>query len=218
MRISHERMLKLERVAANRQFDLTVVLENVHDTHNIAAIMRSCDCVGVYEIFVLYTEPQLNEQRLKIGSKTSGGASRWIPVRYYRDVQACIHAVRERYARILCAMPSPSATSLWDIDLTRSTALIFGNERDGISSDLRELADGDFLIPMEGMAMSLNVSVACALTLYEAYRQRYLAGAYQQTTPSTEPAKQLMAKWIDEQEQRYASPAQGGSESNQGPW
>lgn len=213
MRISPERRLKLEQVAANRQFDLTVVLENVHDTHNIAAIMRSCDCVGVHEIYVLYTEPQLNEQRLKIGSKTSGGASRWIPVRYFRDVKACIQAVRERYAKVLCAMPSSGASSLWDLDLTGSMALVFGNERDGISAELRELTDGDFIIPMSGMAMSLNVSVACALTLYEAFRQRTLAGAYGREFPDNDRSKALLAKWLEDQEQRYAGKSADGSDT-----
>ena len=213
MRISPERRLKLEQVAANRQFDLTVVLENVHDTHNIAAIMRSCDCVGVHEIYVLYTEPQLNEQRLKIGSKTSGGASRWIPVRYFRDVNACIQAVKERYAKVLCAMPSSGATSLWDLDLTGSMALVFGNERDGISAELRELTDGDFIIPMSGMAMSLNVSVACALTLYEAFRQRTLAGAYGREFPDNDSSKALLAKWLEDQEQRYAGNSADGSDT-----
>ena len=213
MRISPERRLKLEQVAANRQFDLTVVLENVHDTHNIAAIMRSCDCVGVHEIYVLYTEPQLNEQRLKIGSKTSGGASRWIPVRYFRDVNACIQAVKERYAKVLCAMPSSGATSLWDLDLKGSMALVFGNERDGISAELRELTDGDFIIPMSGMAMSLNVSVACALTLYEAFRQRTLAGAYGREFPDNDSSKALLAKWLEDQEQRYAGKSADGSDT-----
>lgn len=213
MRISPERRLKLEQVAANRQFDLTVVLENVHDTHNIAAIMRSCDCVGVHEIYVLYTEPQLNEQRLKIGSKTSGGASRWIPVRYFRDVNACIQAVKERYAKVLCAMPSSGASSLWDLDLTGSMALVFGNERDGISAELRELTDGDFIIPMSGMAMSLNVSVACALTLYEAFRQRTLAGAYGREFPDNDSSKALLAKWLEDQEQRYAGKSADGSDT-----
>lgn len=204
MMISPERRIKMERVAAKRQFDLTVVLENVHDTHNIAAIMRSCDCVGVYEIFVLYTEPQLNEQRLKIGSKTSGGASRWIPVRYFRDPEQCIQEVRKRYERILCAMPSQGAASLWDLDLASSAALVFGNERDGISGELRQQCDMDFIIPMAGMAMSLNVSVACALTLYEAFRQRTIAGAYAEDVPAYPRNKDLMLSWLSEQESRSA--------------
>jgi tRNA (guanosine-2'-O-)-methyltransferase len=187
MRITPERVARIGEVAARRQLDLTIILENVHDPHNIGAVLRSCDAVGVREIFVLYTEPQLTEERLKVGKRTSAGARKWVDIHYYRDVQACFELVRSRYQRILSAMPSDEAMGLWALDLLQPTALLLGNERDGISPAARALCDGDFVIPMAGMARSLNISVACAVSLYEAFRQRQVAGYYdRQPSPEHE--------------------------------
>lgn len=190
MRMTLSRWKRMKEVVENRQLDLSIVLENVHDPHNIGAVLRSCDAVGICEIFVLYTEPQLTPARIKMGKRTSAGARKWIKVHHYRDPVLCMAHVRRKYKHILCAMPSPNAKRLWDLDLTQPVALVMGNERDGVSDEVRALSDGDFVIPMAGMVQSLNISVACAVTLYEAFRQREVKGMYPMTDANQDQARQ----------------------------
>ena len=173
-----KRTEKFRSVAKNRQPNLTVILENVFDTHNIGAVLRSCDSVGIGEIFVLYTEPEKQRRTLKIGKRTSAGTRKWVDIRYYHSIEKCFQAVREKYHTILATHLSTKSESLYKLDLTKPTALLFGNERLGITPETLAQVDGNFIIPQMGMAESLNISVACAVTLYEAYRQRAEKGFY----------------------------------------
>src|SRR5215210_4134189 len=172
-----ERSQRLEAVLSKRQNDLTVVLENVSDPHNISAVMRSCDAVGVQELYVLNTKIPRHK---KWGTRSSSSAAKWLIVHQYENVQECFQALRNKYGCILTTHLSGNAVSLYSLDLSKSTALIFGNEHAGVSDEVRALADGNFIIPQVGMIRSLNISVACAVTLYEACRQKQLAGHYSQ--------------------------------------
>lgn len=201
MNLTPERLNRIKQVVSRRQVGLTVLLENVHDPHNISAVMRSCDAVGIHEIFVLYTEPQLTEDRLVLGKRSSAGARKWVDIHYFRDREACFEAIRESYPTILSAMLAPNARKLWDLDLNEPTALLFGNERDGVSEASLRLSNGAFYIPMAGMAQSLNISVACAVTLFEAYRQRDLSGKYQMTDPEHDTFKAgLLHSYLERQD------------------
>lgn len=178
-----ERRAKFERVASRRQPDLSVILENVHDPHNISAVLRSCDSVGVRELFVLYTDPGLKEERLELGKRSSAGARKWVDVHFYTEAAACFERVRHTYSRILSTHLDEGAVSLYELELTAPVALLFGNERDGVSREALDYADGNFRIPQVGMSASLNISVACAVTLYEAFRQRWNKGYYTDRLP-----------------------------------
>lgn len=182
--MTEERRERLRGVAYRRQPDLTVILENVHDQHNVGAVLRSCDSIGIREIFVLYSEPDIEVKNVKLGKRTSAGTRKWVDVHFFTDTEACFAAVRARYDRILATHLDEQAKSLYDLDLTASTALIFGNEHDGISKEALAHADGNFIIPQQGMVRSLNISVACAVTLYEAYRQRAAKGFYAENNPA----------------------------------
>ncbi len=173
------RMAKFERVVRQRQPDLTVILENVHDPHNIGAVLRSCDSVGIKEIFVLFTEARLDEERFKLGKRTSAGTRKWVDVHLYRDPKACFEHVKSKYQRILSTHLDEDAVGLYELDLASSVALLFGNEHAGLSKEALSYSDGNFHIPQMGMAESLNISVACAVTLYEAYRQRKAQELYE---------------------------------------
>lgn len=173
-----QREEKFRRVVAKRQFNLTVVLENVHDPHNIGAVMRTCDAVGIREIYVLYTENQLTEETLQVGTSAASGAKKWVEVHLFEDPKACFTAIRQKYDFIFATHLAEDAKSLYDLDLTASVALLFGNEKDGVSETSLGFTDGNFLIPQMGMVQSLNISVACAVSLYEALRQRQVAGLY----------------------------------------
>jgi tRNA (guanosine-2'-O-)-methyltransferase len=178
---------KFKSVADKRQGNLTVILENVHDPHNIGAVLRTCDAIGVFEIFVLYTEERLTEQNISMGSKSSAGARKWITISHYTNVERCFEDVRKKYQKIYATHLSTDASDLYDLDLTGSIALLFGNEHAGVSEAALQHVDGNFIIPQVGMVESLNISVACAVSLYEAYRQRNTKGFYSENpTTSTE--------------------------------
>ena len=146
--------------------------------HNIGAVLRSCDSVGVHEVFVLYNEPQLQKDYLELGKRTTAGTRKWIDVHYFTDTEACFEAVRQRYDHIYATHLHQTSVSLYELDLTSSLALMFGNERLGLTEEATAHADGNFVIPQVGMAESLNISVACAVSLYETFRQRSAKGAY----------------------------------------
>lgn len=176
--MKERRRQRLRDVAYRRQLNLTVILENVHDQHNIGAVLRSCDSVGIKEVFVLYSEPDIVVKNVKVGKRTSAGTRKWVDVHFFTDMSACFAAVRSRYDRILATHLDEKALSFYELDLTQSTALLFGNEHEGVSAEALSYADGNFIIPQQGMVQSLNISVACAVTLYEAYRQREAKGCY----------------------------------------
>lgn len=176
--LTPKRLEKFTKVVANRQPDLTVILENVHDPHNISAVLRSCESVGIKEIFVLYTEMQLTEENIKMGKKTSAGSRKWVDVHLFRDPKKCFTEVKKKYKTILSTHLSEDAVGLYELDLTQSVALMFGNESEGLSQEALSYSDGNFLIPQVGMVQSLNISVACAVTLFEALRQRKNKGYY----------------------------------------
>jgi tRNA (guanosine-2'-O-)-methyltransferase len=190
--MTNERRERLEAVLAKRQNDLTVVLENVFDPHNISAVMRSCDAIGIQEIYVLNTKIPRHK---KWGFRSSSSAAKWLTVHQFENAEECFSKLRERYPKILTTHLSSDAVSLYQMDLSLPTALVFGNEHSGLSDEIREMADGNFIIPQVGMISSLNISVACAVTLYEAFRQKVVAGHYDGI--KLEPAEydSLMTKW-----------------------
>lgn len=188
---------KLRSVIRQSQPDLTVVLENIFDPLNISAALRSCDAVGVREVFVVYTKQYLDKRGLVLGKRTSGGTFKWIDVYFFEDLEECFRRVRERYGRILATLPpGENVSSLYSLDLSQPVALLFGNEDEGVSAEALALADGSFTIPQSGFAESLNISVACAVTLFEAKRQRAEKGFYDKNPRLTpEQEEQLFERW-----------------------
>jgi tRNA (guanosine-2'-O-)-methyltransferase len=182
---------KLQQVLNKRQFNITVVMENVHDPHNISAVMRTCDAVGIQDIYILNTK--IPEHK-KFGAKSSSSAAKWLTIHTFSDTFACITALRKKYNKIYTTHLTDNATQLYNLNLTDSIALVFGNEHAGVSDEIRSLADGNFIIPQVGIIQSLNISVACAVTIYEAFRQKSLAQHYVQPNPAFEQDWQAVAK------------------------
>lgn len=170
-----ERRARITNVLNHRQPDLTVVMENVMDPHNIAAVMRTCDSVGIQEIFVLNT---MIARHKKFGKKSSASAAGWLTIHQYDNTEECMNAVKAKYAHIYATHLGEKAVSLYELNLSQPVALVFGNEHAGITEECLKYCDGNFIIPQVGMVKSLNISVACAVTLYEAYRQREQNGSY----------------------------------------
>ena len=187
-----ERQERLLSVLNKRQNDITVVLENVFDPHNISAVMRTCDAVGVQDIYVLNTKIPRHK---KWGAKSSSSAAKWLTIHQFTDAQECFAALRRNYKLILTTHLSSDAVSLHSIDFTQPIALVFGNEHSGVSDEIRALADGNFIIPQTGIIKSLNISVACAVTLYEALRQKTVAGHYEQRRLDPGRFDTLLKEW-----------------------
>lgn len=187
-----ERESRIRQVLDKRQDNLTVVLENVFDPHNISAVMRTCDAVGLQEIHVLNTRISPHK---KWGAKSSSSAADWLTIHTYTDSVPCFDGLRQKGYRILATHLGGASHSLYDIDLTARIALVFGNEHSGVSEDILAYADGQFLIPQVGVIKSLNISVACAVCLYEAFRQKNAAGHYLRPALAAAEREALFRKW-----------------------
>lgn len=170
-----QREQRLQDVFQKRQFDVTVVLENVWDPHNVSAVLRSCDAVGIQEVYII--SPKEKKESI-IGKKSSASAGKWLTIHHFRELNDCFEELRRKYEKIYATRLQQEAVELYEMDLTQSVALVFGNEKNGVSEEAATLSDGNFLIPQVGMIQSLNISVACAVTLYECYRQRNIKGMY----------------------------------------
>lgn len=187
-----ERRDKLLRVIQKRQCNLTVVLENVFDPHNETAVMRTCDSVGIQDIFIINNR---KPPKRAWGFRSGGSAKKWLTIHQFTSAEDCFKELRSRYDKILTTHLASDSVSLYDVDFTQSMALVFGNERFGVSEEVRALADGNFVIPQVGIIQSLNISVACAVTLYEAYRQRMRSGHYDQQSLGNDRANELFYDW-----------------------
>jgi tRNA (guanosine-2'-O-)-methyltransferase len=187
-----ERNERLTNVLVKRQPGLTVVLENVADPHNISAVMRTCDAVGIQDIYVLNSKIENHE---KWGAKSSSSAAKWLTVHQFTDAAACFAALRKRFDKIYTTHLSTDAVGLYELDLTQKVALVFGNEHSGCSDEIIAMADGNFIIPQVGIIRSLNISVACAVSVYEAFRQKTTAGHYKTTQLEAAHMAELRASW-----------------------
>lgn len=190
---TEERKEKLRLVLEKRQPDITIVLENVHDPHNVSAVLRSCDATGLLDVNFVYYGGQ---KFPKLGEKSSASARKWIEQKKFESVKECFESLRKENKKIYTTNMSTDAVSLYDLDLTQPIALVFGNEHKGVSEEATELADGNFLIPQVGVIQSLNISVAAAVTLYEAFRQRSQAGYFDDIRLESEQFEKLLFEWL----------------------
>jgi tRNA (guanosine-2'-O-)-methyltransferase len=179
--ITERRARRIRDVLSRRQLDLTLVVNNIHDPHNVSAILRSCDAFGVHRVHLLYTDTAFPA----LGKKSSGSAKKWVETVRHPDAASLAASLKAAGFAMVTTGFTATATPLPQWDLTRRTAIILGNEHRGVDEDLAPHVDGTLYIPMQGMVQSLNVSVAAAVILYEAFRQRQAAGCYD--TPSLPP-------------------------------
>ncbi len=201
--ITNERADKLKKLAANRQKDLTLILENIYDPHNLGAVLRTCDSVGISEIYALYTIESADVIHKISGHKSSSGAKKWVDVHVFDDAKKCFSAVRKKYDLIYGTHLASDSIGLYELDLCQSIALVFGNEHRGMSEEALSLVDGNYIIPQSGLTKSLNISVACAVSLYEAKRQRLTKDKYDNIFDETNPYQMaLFEKYVANSKQR----------------
>lgn len=188
------RTKRMMEVIEKRQPNLTIVMENVFDPHNISAALRTCDSVGIGELYTLYTEAPPHNLT---GFRSSAGSWKWIKMHEYSAMEGCLGDVRKRYGRVYAAHLGEGALPLYEADFTKPMAIVFGNEQKGCSAEILKHCDGQIFIPQVGMAQSLNISVACAVILYEAFRQKQAAGHYESSALALAERETLLEEWTD---------------------
>lgn len=194
-RAAHRTACRKERIRSvlnQRQSDLALVMNNIHDSHNVSAILRSCDAFGVHFVHLLYT----HENFPYLGKKSSASAKKWVDISRHTSASGLVADIKSRGKQILCTGFAEGSASLTDIDFTLPTAVVLGNEHRGIDRDMEKASDKEVYIPMQGMVQSFNVSVAAAVILYEAWRQRKEAGLLRERCLSSVQREKFFQKWI----------------------
>ena len=185
------RKARFLEVLSHRQPDLTLVLANIHDPHDVSAIYRSCDAFGVSRVHLYYT----NTAFPALGRKTSASARKWVDTERHKTCDDMMAELRSQGMQVLATSFTEKARPMRDWDFTRPTAVIMGNEHSGVEPELLAAADGELYIPMYGMIQSFNVSVAAAILLAEASRQRREAGMYETPRYTEEELDALYEVW-----------------------
>ncbi len=185
------RLRRVQQVLDRRQPDLAVLAEDVYKPHNLSAMLRSCDAVGVGVVHAVRPTGGV-----PTFSATSASAEKWVELRVHADLHEALKHVRAGGSQLLAAHFSPAAVDYRDVDYTRPTCLVLGNERTGVTRQAAAAADAHIVIPMFGMVRSLNVSVATAVILFEAQRQRRAAGFYDRARLPPERRNELALRWL----------------------
>lgn len=189
--MSARRYRRIMETLHRRQPDLTVVMEGVHKNHNLAAIARTCDAVGIGEIHGVSSEPNVY-----LGRKAASGTAKWVDLYQHESVKSVCAMLRERGFCIIAADVGLNVADYRSLDYTQPTAILVGSELDGLTSSAANEADERVNVPMLGMVESLNVSVATALILYEAMRQREVGGFYEKCSLDGEAIKARAFEWM----------------------
>ncbi len=185
-----ERYLRLTSVLDKRQPDLTVIMDNVNKAHNLAAIIRSCDAVGVLEAHAISPHPNI-----RMRQKAASGSSKWVKLNLHRDLTTLTSQLKYSGYQIIAVHVDQKAVDYRQLDYTKPTALLMGEELEGLSDVAIDLADQTVRIPMMGMVESLNVSVATALILYRAMSQREQEGMYDQCRINKADYDKILFEW-----------------------
>ena len=201
--MSPERFAKLQRSLNRRQPDLSILMEGLHKPHNYTAVLRNCDAVGVWRAHAVASEHvttrlQRRAQRSRRQGRlqaSSGSAAKWVDVEIHPTVQIAIRTLQHQGFHVMAAHCSPQAVPYRCFDFTQPTVILLGTELYGVSPEAAREADSHIEIPMLGLVESLNVSVAAAVLLYEAQRQRADAGMYDRCRLSPAEYERTLFEW-----------------------
>ncbi len=187
-----ERIQKVKRLLSHRQPDLHVVLEEVTNTHNASAVVRTCDAAGVMYLDIISAA----NEPFPVNEAISTRAEKWLHFSFFHSAGECFDRLKQKGFKIAATYLGEEARPYTTLDYTQPLAIVFGNESEGISEEARNLADYKIKIPMFGMAQSLNLSVSVGIILYEALKQRAEAGYFEATRISPEEFKTFMKAWL----------------------
>ncbi|MDK2012792.1 MULTISPECIES: tRNA (guanosine(18)-2'-O)-methyltransferase TrmH [unclassified Deinococcus] len=191
-----ERYAKILRVLSKRQPTLTVLMDEVNKPHNLSAIVRTCDAVGVLQAHAVPPRGgRLVDFDGHTFEATSGSAHKWVPVQKHADAVGAVRDLQAQGFQVLATHLSQRSVDYREMDYTRSTCVLLGAEKWGVGDEAAEAADHNIIIPMFGMVQSLNVSVAAATILFEAQRQRLAAGMYDAPQLGDEDLRRWAFEW-----------------------
>ncbi|WP_147822097.1 TrmH family RNA methyltransferase [Salidesulfovibrio onnuriiensis] len=191
--ITERRKQRIDQVLARRQKDLTLVMDNIWDPHNVSAVLRSCDAFGIPKVHLYYTHSPWPE----LAKKSSASGKKWIERERHQDGKAMVQGLLDQGYQVLRTGFSEKARPVMDFDFTRPTAVVLSNEHSGTAPEIVEMVEDELYIPMQGMVQSFNVSVAAAIILYQAFVQRHAAGMYDQPSFSEEELERLRREWYE---------------------
>jgi tRNA (guanosine-2'-O-)-methyltransferase len=170
--MNERRQNKITAVVAQRRSDIVLVLEDIHDPHNTAAILRTCDAFGIQHIYLIFDKEAPYDPK-KIGKASSSSANKWLTFHTFNSATACYEVLKGAGYTIAVTAITPHAEQLNEMSFTEpKIAIVMGNEHSGASEKAITLADKTIAIPMKGFVQSLNVSVAAAVVLWEVTRQK----------------------------------------------
>lgn len=170
--LTPERIQKIERVVRDRTFSVSLVLENIYDRGNISAVLRSAEAFGLGQVHLIEAE------KFKESQRTTAGADKWVEIRRWKNTEDCIQEMKRQGKQIVVTHLGERSKPISQVDFTRRTALVLGNEKDGASKKMIESADHCVILPMVGFVQSYNISVAAALCLYHLYQDRIQRRGY----------------------------------------
>lgn len=182
-----DRLIRINNMLNHRQPDLTVCMEGVHKTHNLAAVVRTADAIGISDVHAVW-----KSEEMEVRGGSAAGSQNWVDVHNYSNTDDAITELKRQNMQVLVTHLSETSVDFREIDYTKPTAIVLGQEKFGASEAALELADQHIVIPMVGMVQSLNVSVANSVVLYEAQRQRKAAGMYDRATISFERRQRFL--------------------------
>lgn len=158
--LTENRKNKFIKVLENRTNHFTVVVEDIFQMHNASAVMRSCEVFGIQELNVI-------EQRYgkSIDKEIAMGAQKWVDIKTFDSISNCVDSIKNKGYQIIATTPHENDCVLDDFDISKPSALFFGTERDGLSEEILQKADGFLKIPMVGFTESLNISVSAAIII-----------------------------------------------------
>lgn len=169
------RVKKIKQIIASRQRDFIVVLEDIHDPHNAAAVLRTAEAFGVVAVYFIFEREKYYNPR-KLGKSSSASANKWLDIKIFRSTAGCARELRKSGYKIYATALGTNNESLFTVKFEKKIALFFGNEHRGLSEEALKLSHRRLVIPMRGMVQSLNISATAAICIYEASRQRRKSG------------------------------------------
>lgn len=185
-----ERYERIRHTLDQRQPDLTVITDEVYKPHNLAAIARTCDAVGIPQIHCVWPR-----DKYRLRTAATAGSAEWIDVKTHTTIEEGIAHLQGQGVKVVAAHLTDKAIDYRDYDFTQPTALLMGTEREGVSDEAADMADEHLIIPMRGMVQSFNVSVAAAIILNEAHYQRQKAGMYDEPRLPQDWYDRVLFEW-----------------------
>ena len=188
--VTPERLAKMKRVLKTRQWDLRIFMDYVYSEHNLSAIVRSADAVNVGKVYYRH------QKNIKINKHIAMKADQWMDLENVINIDEFYQDLKNDWYQIIVTVLDSDSVDFRQVDYTQPTLIVLGNEVDGVSQESLKYATQKVYIPMYGMSQSLNVSVANAVMLYEAQRQRQLAGMYDKMQIPPEVYEETLKKWL----------------------